>query len=111
MPGTTMGWPMAALRTTKVWAAMSPTRRWPLDVRAAMKPTSGKHQGAVSTMRSSQRMIARPRPGASPFSRTVRMPVSHLPSVAPVKACSRTSMRIEISSAVGVPTHGVCSEK
>ena len=53
----------AALSTTNVLAAMSPTRRCPFVVRPVMNPTSGKHQGAASTIHSSVRPSARPNPG------------------------------------------------
>jgi hypothetical protein len=106
MPGTTIGWPAAALLTTNVWAAMSPTRLWPLPVRMRMKPTSGRHQGNRSTIRSSQRMNARPRPGARPSSRTVRMPQISLPIVKLVRPCSTTASRSEITKATGVKSVG-----
>jgi hypothetical protein len=108
MPGTTIGWPAAALLTTNVWAAMSPTRRWPLPVRMRMNPTSGRHHGNKSTISSSQRTSARPRPGGRPSSRTVRMPQISLPIVHPTRPCRTTAMRSEIPSATGLNSVG-CS--
>ena len=88
MPGTAIGCPMYWLSTTKVLAAMSPTRRWPLLVSATMKPT--RPAQSPSTMRNSQRMIARPIPGARPSSATVRIPNSSLPGVQPLSPWIRT---------------------
>jgi hypothetical protein len=77
-----MGRPVYWLPTTKVFAAMSPTRRWPLLVSITMNPTRPAH--SPSTMNRTQRMIARPMPGGSPSSATVRIPKSSLPGVQPL---------------------------
>ena len=113
----TGGRPTESARTTSVFAARSPMRRWSLLASSA-PPTIGAKYGKASTTQSTPRRMFAPRPAFSNVSAvTTRMPVRSFPGLQPVMpgrimvemSTQASQIRVIAKTSFAVPTYRVVS--